>query len=323
MVPFLTFTRRAHFLAMLGIALLGQIACQNEELTLLNDSDTAVISTPEVIDGRLYFSSEESAIAFMQSRTKERPIEMILPYGFRSYRSAVKSAFREMDEFLNTSTLLSESDILAKLDTRFLYVDEVLNEVRPLIPDGPYSAMLNEAGEIQIGSHVHRYSHDVVQTLTKGAHGQLSVIREEPSSFVVLSSTDDAQGHPDSELHARAADCNVQMNNDSQRRMRGEFQKNNFGGWAEMRFVTKRQQQIFGTWHQRESQYLYVYGDPKAFRCVEQYWQSTGICTDDCYDCSHVDDASGYTAAAFCGDAGSGTHEASHHGSEVSCQTSR
>lgn len=318
---------------LLGAALLTATACDRDARDAGLAQPTTVAATPAVVDGRLAFDNEEDAIAFMNARTEQTPIEDLLPQNFRSYRAAVRTAFDKLEtlsESLPEDAPEAELDpafeaeFLAAIDEDFLHIDARTNEIRPNVPDGPYSAMLNEAGEIQFGNEVHRFTREREQTYALAAKGELDLIDDKPSSFVILSAS---ESDDDGQLGSRDKTCVEVMTDRDNRRMKGEFQKNNFVGYAEMRFVTKRQSKVLGLWHRNKADYLYVFGNPVAFRCVEQEWVSVGIATSNCTDCSSTDDASGHWIEAFCGDDGTANHEARERRrrrtSHVFCDTSR
>lgn len=300
-------------------ACLSAIACETEKLTL-NEPAGSSGSMPSMVDGRLVFGTEEALGTFLDEHIREeaQPIEAFLPRDFQSYRTAVRRAFDNLEVAVDQEEL-TETQLGAAIDTKFLHIDRNTNEVRPNVPDGPFSAVLNESGEIQVGDNVHRYTRELAQTLTRATDGTLTLLSEHPSSFVVLSSTE----ADDEELGSRAKSCTVQMNGSSRRRMKGEFQKNNFGVWGEFRFLTKRQKKRVGIWSRRSADYLQVNGQPLGFRCITQRWENRGAVGNNCRGCSITDAASGHLGDVYCGDDGDGQHRAIKGDSDVRCNTSR
>ena len=295
------------------LSLLAATGCQKESPAELVIAAESVTPQPTFLDGRLRFETASDVRAFMTARIgtelEDAPLDIA---GHKSYYARAAAAF----ERLESDDITDETGFRQFLDNKVLYVDEKRAEVRSRIPDGPFTRILNEDGEYAVNDTVYQFSETTIKTSFRGADGSLTLLTTEPSSFEVLSETID--GDPDAVVQRDDVSCIMRQN--SRRRGKGEFQKNNFVAYAEFRAVTKRQRRILGTWHRRKADFLRLEGCAQGYLCFFQEWSNFECNAAEDTDVSSVDAVlTQLPFGQYCGDNGSSRHFVRHDGWSREC----
>lgn len=283
-------------------------SCDKSEVGALDDS------MPQVIDGRVTFSSEESLQNFMEDVTTNDQVAEKLPSTFVSAAQAVDA------EFTNLESAESEADCNLT-DHPLLYLNTERSEIRPIVPDGPFAGLLNKDLELRIADMVYKFGQTSAKVYQVNTDETLTYVSELETKYEILSSTEDLGPDETGALSSRAGSCIFTINNET--RMKGELQKNNFGFWGEFRFVTKTQKKRWGIWNRSKSARVSVDGTAMGFRCAWQEWRNLGFNSLSKEWASSVDFGIGVPFDLYCGDDADGNHSAERDGWFPSCSTSR
>ena len=211
------------------------------------------VATPELREDIVTFESEEHLETFIRSRLTVDEDVLLPELSFESYAEAVEAHFIELEN------LPEDVNPVDRIDETLVYLDEQLEEIRPLIPLGSMAQLINRNGDIAIGSDVHHYEGETVTVTHFASVDHVNPLSTESVEveYKILGSTEDAS--PSSELSNRGFGeaCKV---TDGKHRMKGESQFNRFIGYSENRVVTKHQRRRWGVWHRDVADDLAVGG---------------------------------------------------------------